>query len=293
MDNVNELFHEVYNANKNLAPYIPQKNPFTATELFAFSKRQHEWLQGKVLQKHQQILIFLVREITEDILARYESVALQNLSIPIYIVTDTYYPHNQVGHLNIVFFFEGFCYDAGFFYLNTNTMPDRLVIAWDRAFFFLSHYKDLYDYAWICEDDVGFTPKSLSDLLEKRKDNSSDFMAARQDVGKDWHLWETLHNCEVVEQRLATFNPLVRASRKFVEVIANVANSHKRLFFLEALFGSVAISSGLRVEFLDELDSDHFHYLPTIDRWDGSERIFHPIKDPIVWWTIWKRNTSG
>lgn len=291
MESINELFHETYNAQHGLPHYKEKLPPFTKEEMFNYTKRQHEFLESQSQQQQQQkqnkeIIIFLIREVTEDILKRYEAVAA-NLSQQVYLITDTYYPHNTHGKLIILYFYENFCHIGGFFYLNTDTMPDKLVITWDRCMFFLGNYSGICENAWILEDDVAFRGGStLSDFFASKSKSNADFMAAPPliDNSVDTFLWKTLTHSGL-KLRWASYNPICRVSRRFVQTLANFAQEKKRLFFLEYLFMSLALENGLKTEFFYELQG-HFRYSPPIsfeETLGAKVPIFHPVKDSELW----------
>ena len=282
MDSINELFHQISNTKYNLVPYEAKKTPFTPQELLTFAKAQHTWLQTQT--PTEQIIAILVREITPRILERYSLVA-KDLNQKIFLITDTFYPRFQEGNLNIIYIFENFCYEAGYYYVNTDTMPVQLVISWDRCLFFLANYPQLFETAWIIEDDVAFKKGVLPRFFAKF-DNTIDFIAAEHDVDEHWHLWGTLRDCNL-PQRGASYNPLIRISRKFITTLATFVKENRRLYFLEAFFLSFVIAKQLTYKLFDDLKS-HFRYAPAITEIIHTEySIYHPVKDDVLWDKIW------
>ena len=302
MDSINEQFHQVYNAQYNLAPYEAKKTPFSQEELLTYSKEQHELLSTintattttTATTATKDIVIFLVREISDVILKRYELVA-KNLTQPVYLITDKFYPKHEERGLKILYFYENFCYDAGYFYVNTDVMPDKVVITWDRCLFFLANYKGLYERAWIIEDDVAIHGKdTLSRFFEKYENTSADILSSPPLINKkdpfEWPLWLCMRNSGLTPL-WAAYNPVARLSRRFIEAVEKFAKEKKRLFFLEIFFTSLAIKEGLKTEYFHDLET-HFRYTPNITFEETQEKsivfpIFHPVKDLELWDKIW------
>ena len=305
MESINEQFHQIYNSSYNLPAYEAKPTTFTQKQLLEFSKAQHEYLTAIkpttitttiTTTKQQPIVIFLVREITHDVLIRYQKVAA-NLEQTVFLITDKWWPRNKEGNLNIVFMFENFCHQAGYFYVNTDVMPDKLVITWDRCLFFLAQYQNLYENAWIIEDDVAIKGKdTLSRFFTKYSNSSADFLAGPPQVSgnnpTEWPLWASLRERSSGLTTLwASYNPVVRVSRRFIQEIQTFVNEKHRLFFLEIFFISLCIARGLKTEYFYDLEK-HFRYTPSItfEETQGALEfpIFHPVKDTMLWDQIWR-----
>lgn len=295
MDSINEQFHQIYNGNYGLPPYEAKKTPFSPQELLEFSRKQHEWLSS--FPPTKEIVIFLVREINSNILSRYEQVA-ESLTQPVFLITDKWWPRNQEegSKLKIVFMFENFCYDKGFFYVNTDVMPDKLVITWDRCLFFLSQYPTIFENAWILEDDVAIRGKqTLPRFFAKYANSSADLLAAPPQISEkdpyEWPLWKVMPPSGL-SVLWASYNPVTRLSRRFIEVLAqNFVAEKRRLFFLEIFFMSLCISANLKTEYFHDLEK-HFRYTPAITFEETQVPtiefpIFHPVKDADLWNKIW------
>ena len=307
MESVNENFHEIYNVQYKLEPYKARRTPFSAAELLEFSKRQHEWLSAATMQQQQQQkqpVIFLVREVNQGVIERYTKVAAGlEVTLPgtrVFLITDKWWPRNQEGVLNIVYMYENFCFDNGYFFVNTDVMPDKLVITWDRCLFFLSQYKHLFEYAWILEDDVAVKgADTLARFITKYKDSDADLLAAPPLINKsnpgEWVLWKSIEPSGL-PLRWASYNPVCRLSRRFIEVLTGFVSGKKRMFFLEIFFYSLALSARLKTQYFYELEN-HFRFTPDItfeetQRADIEFPIFHPVKDLALWDKIWD-SSSG
>ena len=296
MDSINEQFRQVYNSQYKLEPYSAKKTPFSPQEYFQFAKKQHEILVATPTAP--TAVIFLVREITHRVLERYNKVA-EHLSQPVYLVTDKFWPTHKEGRLNIIYFYENIVYEAGYFYINTDVMPDKLVITWDRCLFFLSQYPGICEYAWIIEDDVAIRGQdTLARFFENFVSSRADLLAAPPKVNEndpgEWPLWAALRNAGF-PTLWASYNPVTRMSRKMVAAIAEFVKEKRRLFFLEIFFVSLAMSKGLDIQYYKDLE-EHFRYTPeiTFDETQKSWKypIFHPVKNWDMWDAIWA-SSSG
>jgi hypothetical protein len=298
MESINEKFHEIYNTQYKLGTYEAKRTPFSATELLEFSRRQHEWLLALVADKRapQQPVIFLVREVNQEVIDRYTKVAAGLAEgTQIFVITDKWWPRNQEGRLNIVYMYENFCFDAGFFYVNTDVMPDKLVITWDRCLFFLSQYKHIFEYAWIIEDDVAIRGyDTLARFIAKYEESDADLLAAPPLINKanpgEWVLWKVIAPAGL-PLCWASYNPVCRLSRRFIEVLTKFVSEKRRMFFLEIFFYSLALNTGLKTQYFHELKK-HFRFTPNITFEETQEPdiefpIFHPVKDLELWDKIW------
>jgi hypothetical protein len=296
LPSINEQFQEIYNAQYKLAPHIQSPSPFTQQSLLNFSMKQHAFIQ-QLPQNNEQITIILVREITDVLLKRYAAATAQ-LTGPIFIITDTYYPENKIAAyptLNIIYFFENICYENGYFYVNTDTMPHRLVISWDRCLFFLATYTNLYKNVWILEDDVGIGgPKTLPRFFERFQKSDADLICGAPNIDEknpgSWQLWGTMRDSGL-KSLWAAYLPICRLSRRFMETLGVFVKSKKRLFFLEILFASLCIEYNLKIEYFRDL-MPYFRFSPDITYEEASNpaieyHLFHPVKDMALWQKIY------
>lgn len=296
LSSINEQFHEIYNAQYKLPTHIQSPSPFTQQSLLNFSMKQHTFIQ-QLPQNNEEITIILVREITDVLLKRYAA-ATANLTSPIFIITDTYYPENKIAAyptLNILYFFENICYENGYFYINTDTMPHRLVISWDRCLFFLATYTNLYKNVWILEDDVGIGgAKTLPRFFERFQNSDADLICGPPNVNEndpgEWPLWASMRDSGL-KNLWAAYVPICRLSRRFMETIGTFVKNKKRLFYLEILFASLCIEHNLKIEYFHDL-MPHFRFFPAITYEEATNpaieyHLFHPVKDMALWQKIY------
>lgn len=296
LPSVNEQYQEIHHSRFNHPLHIQSPSPFTQESLLNFSMKQHSFIQ-QLPQNNDQITIILVREITDVLLKRYAAATAQ-LTGPVFIITDTYYPENKIAGyptLNILYFFENICYDNGYFYANTDTMPKRLIISWDRCLFFLANYTQLYKYVWILEDDVGIGgPLTLPQFYARFQESNADLISGPPNINEkevgDWPLWVTMRDSGL-KSLWAAYVPICRFSRQFMETLAGFVKTKKRLFFIEVFFASLCIEYNLKVEYFRDL-MPHFRFTPPISYEEAINpeikcHLFHPVKDAALWQRIY------
>jgi hypothetical protein len=177
------------------------------------------------------------------------------------------------------------CVDTGYIGCNiseTATHIKKEVIAYDKFLWIFAKNKfGDFDNIWVFEDDC-FIPSidALISLNEKYKNfdlvTANNFL--KSDNLFDWH-WS--HIVDKIEPPY--YYSMVCAamfSKKLLAEIKSYADTNKRLFYLEAMFNTIAMQKKLAVIDAKELKSivwmgewgiDEFVQLPN--------NIFHPIKD--------------
>lgn len=173
---------------------------------------------------------------------------------------------------------------AGWTDLNTATVG-KDITAWERATFWA--HKQCYDYTWFIEDDVFWTRTDhLVNLLKSYNRSNADLVAQsiamRPEDAPHWPHWR--QSLFKQHEQCATFNPLCRLSRALLQEIANLAQEHRRLCFLEVLFASACKSARLRYATLAS-ERLLLRYRPSFStaeldvlRKNSYVRIFHPVK---------------
>lgn len=163
---------------------------------------------------------------------------------------------------------------------NTATHIKKNPIAWDKMlYFFCEVYVD-YDFVWVFEDDV-FIPSIYTIIKLHEKYGHYDLVTPnnfeKTDKLKDWH-WKHIFN----SIQPPYFYSMVCAcglSKNMFKEIKKYADFHHHLFYIEAIFNTLANQSGLKVIDAFELKSivwegkwgiDEFLLLP--------DNVFHPLK---------------
>ena len=166
-------------------------------------------------------------------------------------------------------------------YIDVNFIIGKLISGWDKALYYFGVEYNNYDFVWFLEDDVYFYNEDTllqidnqyinSDLLSKNIDENSDGSK------NTWH-WHRI-NIEYLPPYYNGMMCVVRMSNKMMKCINNYAKEQKTLFFLEALFPTIAIKNKLKYDFPDELYDLYWYKYDFNEKDINKNNIYHPIKD--------------
>jgi hypothetical protein len=177
------------------------------------------------------------------------------------------------------------CVDNG--YINSNIGADvthikKNPIAYDKALLHFCKLDTSYDFVWFLEDDVFLTDANVLNTLTD-KYSKYDLVVGnnnlKEDNVMDWH-WR--HIVDKIEPPY--YFSMVSAcamSRKMLDTINDYVTKNNTLFYIEAMFNTLAMQNKLSVAEVFELKSivwmgnwgvDEFVLLPT--------NLFHPVKEP-------------
>jgi hypothetical protein len=177
------------------------------------------------------------------------------------------------------------CIDNG--YINSNIGNDvthikKNPIAYDKALLHFARLDTKNDFVWFLEDDV-FMSNALTLNTLTEKYSIYDLVVAnntkKEDDVMDWH-WK--HIIDKTEPPY--YSSMVCAcgmSRKMLDTINDYVTEKNTLFYIEAMFNTLAMNKDLVVAEVFELKSivwlgawglDEFVLLPT--------NLFHPVKEP-------------
>ena len=185
------------------------------------------------------------------------------------------------------------CVDAGFINVNFLTF-DRLT-GWEKAvYYFANGYGNsatknsatknsaaVYDHIWFLEDDVFlFSEQTLLNIDKQDLYQASDLLTSPYGENltgrRNWH-WRHIH----IEFPPPYYNAMVcamRVSRALLEKIREYAQSHKTLFFLEALFPTLCKHHNLVYHTPDELKTIVYRARYSLEDVNDTH-LYHPIKD--------------
>ncbi len=222
-------------------------------------------------QKHARAVCLLCRypnKIWLDFLASFHSYS-------VYVVVDDTSDISEFKReyptIHFVQIGEEECRNAG--YINMNFTVKKDCTAWEKGLYYFTK-KESYQQVWFFEDDVFF--RSESDLLQIDKQYSSqDLLSAphkKRGENGPWH-WSRI-SVTHPGPHYAAMCCAIRASRALLNHLESVAEKHKTLYFLEALFPTEAHQ--LTYAEPDELhtitfNSNHAQFAP------GN--LYHPLKD--------------
>jgi len=161
---------------------------------------------------------------------------------------------------------------------------NKMVSGWDKAiYFYYCLYNDKlklkkqYNHVWFIEDDVFLYNEEILKNIDAKYPNS-DFIA--KDIHKkeinDW-LWKYI----IILIEEPYYKSLVcacRMSKKILYHIFEYVKQNKQLFFIEAMFPTIAMKNNLICDFPEELNTIEYR-----KNWIYNEvnktNMFHPIKN--------------
>jgi len=177
------------------------------------------------------------------------------------------------------------CIKSG--YIHSSYMPNSSlvfneIIAWDRALYYFTNVKTDYDNVWFFEDDVFFYDENtLLNIDEKPEYCKSDILCKEKNPEPkegEWNwFWPAVH---INFPGPYFHSPIcaVRMSKKMLYHLDEYVQKNKVLFFIEAMFPSIAHYKNLVYDSPTELSQIHWRKDWTIDE-INKHHIFHPMKD--------------
>jgi hypothetical protein len=170
------------------------------------------------------------------------------------------------------------CFESGF--MNTSYITVRKsIIGWDKALYFFSYINCIYDYIWFMEDDVYFYDENTLQNIDAKYIDfdllcNSSFEPAKLN---EW-LWNMMQ-INLLEPYYCGMMCITRFSKNMLDSIKDYATKNKTLFFLEALYPTVAVKYNLKyvsnpIEFLTITHRDN-HNISLLNK----NNLYHPIKN--------------
>lgn len=174
------------------------------------------------------------------------------------------------------------CIEEGFqnsSHMENSSLIFNRVIAWDKGLYYFSRLETKYDNVWFFEDDVFFYNEKTIEKIDNEYIDSDIVCTAKnpEPSGDEWRwFWPAIH----INFPGPYFHSLicsVRLSRTLLYHINDYIHKNKTLFFIEAMFPTIATHHNLKYDMCKKLNS---HWRKT---WDMSELneddICHPLKD--------------
>uniref|UniRef100_A0A6C0B9F3 Nucleotide-diphospho-sugar transferase domain-containing protein n=1 Tax=viral metagenome TaxID=1070528 RepID=A0A6C0B9F3_9ZZZZ len=163
-------------------------------------------------------------------------------------------------------------------YINTNFVI-RLISGWDKALYYFGVEDTSYDYIWFMEDDVFLYNEDTIINIDNKYINDdllSNSYSKNSDGNKNtWH-W-ALINIQYPPPYYKGMMCAVRFSNNMIKCINDYAIKNKTLFFLEALFPTIAIKNNLKYSTPQEFNIYWRHDFEKKDI--NNNNLYHPVKD--------------
>lgn len=203
----------------------------------------------------------------------------------VYIITDEQWERNQLctdtQNCKVIYIADEVCMLSGYKNSNIYTHIKKNPIAWDKMLYYFAEINTAYDFVWVFEDDVFIQSVST---LKKLHLNYSTFDLVvpnnflKKDNLMDWY-WKHIFQ----KTKPPYYYSMVCAcglSKKMIGVVKKYVNNNKELFFIEAMFNTLAMQNNLSVTDAFELKSVVWKGVWGIDEWMLlPDNVFHPLKD--------------
>lgn len=168
------------------------------------------------------------------------------------------------------------CKTSGF--MDTSFTLKKLICGWDKALYYFSEHTQ-YDHVWFMEDDVFFYDEQTLrrlDFMYTADLLSSTYEDNLHGDKTDWN-WPNVH-IKIPPPYYHGMMCTVRCSRQLLSCIKAYATQHHTLFFLEALFPTLAIQHQL--SYVTPTEFDTVVYRHTYSKKDIHRlKIYHPVKN--------------
>jgi len=165
-------------------------------------------------------------------------------------------------------------------YIDTNFTINKLISGWDKALYYFGVEDNNYDFIWFIEDDVYFYNEDTLLQIDNQYMNSdllSNNFYENTNRNKDnWH-WHRI-NIQYPPPYYSGMMCVVRFSNNMMTCINNYAKKQNTLFFLEALFPTIAVKNKLKYNNPNEMKNIHYRHDFKEENIDKNN-LYHPVKD--------------
>lgn len=165
-------------------------------------------------------------------------------------------------------------------YKDTNFLLYKLISGWDKALYYFGVEDNNYDFVWFIEDDVFFNNEDTLLQIDNQYINSdllSNKFNENSDGNKNYWHWKMIN----IRYSPPYYNGMmcaVRFSNRMITCINNYAKEQNTLFFLEALFPTIAIKNNLKYNNPNEMNNIYWRYDFNEENIDKNN-LYHPVKD--------------
>ena len=165
-------------------------------------------------------------------------------------------------------------------YINSSLTLKKLISGWDKALYYFGVEEINYDFIWFMEDDVFFYSEDTILNIDKKyvnEDLLSNIYGENKNGAKNkWH-WSKI-NIQYPPPYYCGMMCATRFSRNMMSCINKYTTSHKTLFFIEAMFPTVAIKNNLKYSTPNELTNITYNKIPSKSI-ININNFYHPVKD--------------
>jgi hypothetical protein len=234
----------------------------------------------------KKAIAFLTRYPELETLAFAEQLAFET-DFDVYIFSDELYAEREVyvirDNFKVVSYSDNICIKSGYTDSNISdsTHIKKNPISWDKMIYHFCEEAVEYDFIWVFEDDV-FIPSVHTILRLHDRYKTFDLITPNNFEKKntllDWH-WK--HIFDKIEPPY--YYSMVCAcgfSRKMLDCIKEYVKNNNQLFYIEAMFNTLAMQNNLQVK-----DAFEFKSVVWMGEWFIDEflllpnNVFHPKKN--------------
>ena len=165
-------------------------------------------------------------------------------------------------------------------YIDTNFMLNKLISGWDKALYYFGVENNNYNFVWFIEDDVFFYNEDTLLQIDNKYINddllSNSYCKNKKGKKNTWH-WYRIN----IQYPPPYYNGMmcaVRFSNSMMKCINNYAKKYNTLFFLEALFPTIAIKNNLKYNNPNEFNNILYRH-DFKEEYIDKKNLFHPVKD--------------
>lgn len=163
-------------------------------------------------------------------------------------------------------------------YKNTSTLTiHKEICGWDKALYYFTHVNKKYEHVWFIEDDVFFHGEQTLINLDKAYENTDIICNSNFEKAKlnEW-MWSSI-DIQLPYPYYCGMMCGIRVSKKMLEAISDYAEKNKTLFFLEALFPTIAEHYSLTHIQPEEIVSITYKNQWSMNDYNKTG-LFHPVK---------------
>jgi len=176
------------------------------------------------------------------------------------------------------------CIDHGYIhssYMPTSSLHFNEIISWDRALYYFTNVNLEYDYVWFFEDDVFFyREETIREIDRKMVDADIVCRDKNPEPGPgEWGWFWPVITIEFPSPYFHSPICAVRMSKTLLSAIDTYVRKSKKLFFIEALFPSIAHRHGLKYSLCgEEMETLYWRRDWKIEEF-RKNKIYHPVKN--------------
>jgi hypothetical protein len=205
---------------------------------------------------------------------------VESIGFDVFIVSDDFCESKNIVYIDdIVCLWQG--YVNAHIWENSPSIKKQIT-AWDKMLYLFCEDETKYDFVWVFEDDVFIPSVETIQFLQMKYKNShlvvpNNFKNDGSQM--DWH-WRWIYDKCTKGPYAYSMVSGCGLSRDILNEVKRFKECEKQLFFIEAMFNTLALQKGLKVAEAPELKSivwqgewgiDEFLLLPN--------NVFHPVKD--------------